>query len=191
MERRAGERFATELGNGETHAETSITAAESPFADGSHERDDAGRGGVPRTNQIPATKALLPWHDRGGAAAIRFRLRANPCVTRNSKRLGLLQAEEQEAWIERKGRESCGFSLPRSAPFGPNAEQVGHWDVSISQARRLRGMQRSGNSVTVYSVLYDGILTVSDPVKFKHALENGVGHGKALGLGLLSVAPLS
>jgi CRISPR system Cascade subunit CasE len=121
----------------------------------------------------------------------RFRLRANPCVTRNSKRLGLLQAEEQEAWIERKGRESCGFSLPRSAPFGPNAEQVGHWDVSISQARRLRGMQRSGNSVTVYSVLYDGILTVSDPVKFKHALENGVGHGKALGLGLLSVAPLS
>ena len=52
-------------------------------------------------------------------------------------------------------------------------------------------MQRSGNSLTVYSVLYDGILTITDPIRFKHALENGVGHGKALGLGLLSVVPLS
>ena len=31
----------------------------------------------------------------------RFRLRANPCVKRNGKRLGLLRLEEQEAWIER------------------------------------------------------------------------------------------
>lgn len=121
----------------------------------------------------------------------RFRLRANPCVTRNGKRLGLLQAEEQEVWIERKGREHCGFSLPCSSSFDLSEQQGHHCDVSISQARRLQGMQRSGNSVTVYSVMYDGILTINDPIKFRHALENGVGHGKALGLGLLSVVPLS
>lgn len=121
----------------------------------------------------------------------RFRLRANPCVTRNGKRLGLLKAEEQEAWIERKGREQCGFSLPRSASFGAQEEPASHWEVNISQARRLQGMQRSGNSLTVYSVLYDGILTIRDSANFKLALENGVGHGKALGLGLLSVVPLS
>ena len=46
----------------------------------------------------------------------RFRLRANPCVTRNSKRLGLLQAEEQEAWIERKGREAMRL-LPTPCLF--------------------------------------------------------------------------
>jgi len=121
----------------------------------------------------------------------RFRLRANPCVTRNGKRLGLLQTEEQEAWIERKGREQCGFSLPHSSSFALNEAPVDHWDVNISQERRLQGMQRSGNSLTVYTVLYNGILTITDPIKFEHALQNGIGHGKALGLGLLSVMPLS
>ena len=40
----------------------------------------------------------------------RFRLRANPCVKRNGKRLGLLHLEEQEGWLARKGLQH-GFSL--------------------------------------------------------------------------------
>jgi CRISPR system Cascade subunit CasE len=61
-------------------------------------------------------------------------------------------------------------------------------DVRVSQEQMLRGEQRSGNSIRIYSVLYDGILTVAEPDKFRAALQTGIGHGKAVGLGLLSVA---
>jgi len=40
-------------------------------------------------------------------------------------------------------------------------------------------------------VLYDGILKVTEPDKFTDALETGIGHGKIMGLGLLSVAPIA
>ena len=119
----------------------------------------------------------------------RFRLRANPCVTRNGKRLGLLRLEEQEAWIERKGRLH-GFSLPQLASSNPSALPQARVDVRISQEQMIRGKQHTGNGISVYSVLYDGILTVSQPEKFKAALEAGVGHGKVMGLGLLSVVPI-
>ena len=40
-------------------------------------------------------------------------------------------------------------------------------------------------------MLYDGILTVIDPDKFMNALQTGIGHGKVMGLGLLSVVPIA
>ena len=40
------------------------------------------------------------------------------------------------------------------------------------------------------SVLYDGMLIVAEPDKFRDALQNGIGHGKVMGLGLLSVVPI-
>ena len=118
----------------------------------------------------------------------RFRLRANPCVTRNGKRLGLLQLEEQEAWIERKGLQH-GFSLPKLASFDLSDSLPVRTDVQISHEQMLQGNQHSGNGVQIFSVLYDGILTVTDPEKFRNALQNGIGHGKVMGLGLLSVVP--
>jgi CRISPR system Cascade subunit CasE len=118
----------------------------------------------------------------------RFRLRANPCVTRNGKRLGLLKLEEQEKWIERKG-EQHGFSLPRLTSFDLSESPQERVDIRISQEQMLRGKQHAGNGIRIYSVLYDGILTVIKPDKFKGALQTGIGHGKAMGLGLLSVVP--
>lgn len=120
----------------------------------------------------------------------RFRLRANPCVTRNGKRLGLLRLEEQEKWIERKGVRH-GFSLPHAASFDRSASQQERIDVRISQEQMLRGKQHTGNGIRVYSVLYDGVLTVTEPDKFKDALQSGIGHGKVMGLGLLSIAPIA
>jgi CRISPR system Cascade subunit CasE len=119
----------------------------------------------------------------------RFRLRANPCVTRNGKRLGLLQTVEQEAWIERKG-ERHGFSVPRLASLDLAERTHKSIAIRISQEQMLRGNQHSGNAIRTFSVLYDGILTVSEPGKFREALQGGIGHGKAMGLGLLSVAPI-
>jgi CRISPR system Cascade subunit CasE len=120
----------------------------------------------------------------------RFRLRANPCVTRNGKRLGLLRLEEQEAWAKRKGFQH-GFSLPQLQSFdlsGPLQDRI---DVRISQEQMLRGHQHSGNSILVFSVLYDGIIRVTEPEKFRDALQTGIGHGKTMGLGLLSVVPIA
>ncbi len=120
----------------------------------------------------------------------RFRLRANPCVTRNGKRLGLLKLEDQEAWIVRKGKQH-GFSLPHLASFDLSDSTQNHPDVRVSQEQMLRGNQHSGNPVRIYSVLYDGMLIVSEPDKFTGALQTGIGHGKVMGLGLLSVIPVS
>jgi len=118
----------------------------------------------------------------------RFRLRANPCVCRNGKRLGLFSVEDQERWLERKA-ERHGFRLSRLAGFDL-AQTQDRVDVRISQEQMLRGKKHSGAAVTIYSVLYEGILSVTDPRLFKEALGSGIGHGKMMGLGLLSVVPL-
>lgn len=110
-----------------------------------------------------------------GGQRFRFRLRANPCVNRDGKRLGLLRRNEQEVWLTRKGNLH-GFSLQ---PF------------RISQERMLRGRKHGGTEIRIYSVLFDGILTMTDAATFRKALETGIGHGKALGLGLLSIVPVS
>ena len=63
--------------------------------------------------------------------------------------------------------------------------------LRVSQEQMLRGSQHSGNSVRIFSVLYDGILTVTEPDSFRDALQTGIGHGKVMGLGLLSVVPIA
>lgn len=120
----------------------------------------------------------------------RFRLRANPCVTRNGKRLGLLRLEEQERWIERKA-ERHGFALPRCASSHFSEREQPRVNVRVSQEQMIRGTQHHGNAIHVFSVLYDGLLSVTDAEEFVKVLHMGIGHGKALGLGLLSVAPIA
>jgi CRISPR system Cascade subunit CasE len=119
----------------------------------------------------------------------RFRLRANPCVTRSGKRLGLLRLDEQELWIERIGSRH-GFSLPKLASFDFSDSSPTRIDVHISQERMLRGKRRSGDTISIFSVLYDGILVVTSPDDFQKSLKAGIGHGKSVGLGLLSVVPI-
>lgn len=119
----------------------------------------------------------------------RFRLRANPCVCRAGKRQGLLILEEQEAWIARKG-DQHGFGLPNLVSFDFSDSLQQRVDVRISQEQMLRGNRRAGSPITVFCVLYDGILSVTDPERFRNALEQGIGHGKVVGLGLLSVVPV-
>lgn len=120
----------------------------------------------------------------------RFRLRANPCITRNGKRLGLLKVEEQEIWVKRKG-EQHGFSLPELTAFVFSESTQARPDVRISHEQMLIGRQHTGNGIRVYSVLYEGRLAVSDAERFKEALSNGIGHGKVMGLGLLSLVPIA
>lgn len=121
--------------------------------------------------------------------AFRFRLRGNPSTTRAGKRQGCLRQDDQQAWLLRKGIQH-GFHLSQPAIACDSSEKHTTVDVQISQAIMLRGRQHAGNVVRVFSVLFDGILRVTDPSLFIDALRTGIGHGKCFGLGLLSVAPL-
>jgi CRISPR system Cascade subunit CasE len=116
----------------------------------------------------------------------RFRLRANPSTSCQGKRQGLLKLIDQEQWLVRKGTLH-GFELPTATSFGFENNAV---DIIVSQSQMLRSCQRNGCPITIFSAQYDGILAVTDIEKFCTALETGIGHGKMMGLGLLSVVPL-
>jgi CRISPR system Cascade subunit CasE len=117
---------------------------------------------------------------------LRFLLRANPTVTRRSegleaearpKRRGLAGLDEQMAWLERQASKS-GFELKGAM-------------VQSSERWRVR---RSGDYpalMTLQVVTYQGHLRIGDPEIFRSVLHLGIGHGKAFGLGLLSVAAAS
>lgn len=105
---------------------------------------------------------------------LRFRLRANPCVSRNKKRIGLFKNEEQRDWLKRKGL-AHGFEVCA---------------LQISQEQMLKGHQKGRGAISIFSVLFDGIMSVTEPSVFKETVAGGIGHGKALGLGMLSVVPV-
>lgn len=104
----------------------------------------------------------------------RYRLRANPSTSSKGKRLGILTGAGQRDWLQRKGA-SGGFSLAT---------------IHCSEEKMLLGRVRRGDSIRIFSVLFDGMLSVSDIARFQETLATGIGHGKAMGLGLLSIAPV-
>ena len=57
--------------------------------------------------------------------------------------------------------------------------------MRVSQEQKLGGKQHAGNGIRIYSVLYGGALEVTESDKFRYALQNGIDHGKVMGLGLL------
>lgn len=125
--------------------------------------------------------------------AFRFRLRANPSKTQQGKRLGLLHLDAQQTWLARKG-EQHGFALPSADTpdyfdflDSPNGQP--YPDVRVSQDQMLTGRRHDGSVIRVFSVLYEGRLVVSDPAQLRATIQKGIGHGKVMGLGLLSVVP--
>lgn len=108
-------------------------------------------------------------------AHCRFRLRANPSVKRDGKRWGLQGEQAQLDWLSRQGSR-LGFAIS---------------GADVSQRDRLRSPQgRTGAVITVDSVQFDGQLRVVDAPLLRAALLSGIGPGKALGLGMLSLAPI-
>lgn len=109
-----------------------------------------------------------------------FRLTANPTVCRKKnpgdsrgKVMAHVTAAHQEQWLaERAGAN--GFSLEAG-------------EYRVTKSRNYRFNKHGKRPVTLLSVTFDGILTVTDPDKFKTALLSGIGRGKAYGNGLLTV----
>lgn len=135
----------------------------------------------------------LALHAIEAGQTFRFRLRANPSKTVLGKRQGLDHPDAQLAWLSRKGKQH-GFVLPAANTpdyfeFQGSAYGFQYPDIRVSQNRILVGRQHDGNIIRVLSVLYEGRLAVSDPDRFRAAIQTGIGHGKVMGLGLLSVVP--
>lgn len=105
-------------------------------------------------------------------ALYRFRLRANPSLKKAGKRYGLYSAPAQTEWLEQQALKA-GF-----VPVG--------FDIVHSERFRAR---KGGTPMTLCAATFEGLLRVTDPALLQAALCNGLGHGKALGLGLLSLAP--
>jgi len=105
-----------------------------------------------------------------------FRLRANPTVKRNGKRLGLYREGEQREWLLRKAEQS-GFRVLEA--------RIGGRRVVGGTIRRNGTVHR----LRLLSVQFDGLLEVVEPDRLREAVCRGIGSGKALGFGLLSLAP--
>lgn len=103
----------------------------------------------------------------------RFRLLANPVVTRQGRRWGLRHEHEQLDWLMRQGRR-LGFDVEGA-------------DVSGRQ-RLVMWKPGAGQPNVKDAVRFDGLLMARDAAALRAALVDGVGHGKAFGLGMLSLA---
>ena len=114
-----------------------------------------------------------------------FRLVANPtksCVSEPGKR-GKVHAHisvpHQKEWLQNRAAHN-GFSL--------NEED---FTVVHNQWNIFRKNPSQESKVRLLAVTYEGVLTVTDTEQFRKALTEGIGRGKAYGMGLLTVAGVS
>jgi CRISPR system Cascade subunit CasE len=84
--------------------------------------------------------------------------------SRNSKRVYLIKEEEREAWLKRKATDN-GF------------EVLSFTEESDSSNKIKEGKYRS--------VVFKGLLKITDREKFVLAYQNGIGAEKAFGCGML------
>lgn len=119
----------------------------------------------------PATKTFEPAALLQPGGHYRFRLVANPTVSRGGKRHGLVGEEVQLAWLGRQG-ERAGFGVLAALVAGDDRVRSRKGDEQVSLAR----------------VRFEGSLEVRDEGLLCTALAFGIGPGKAFGCGLLSLA---
>ncbi|MCS6803441.1 MAG: type I-E CRISPR-associated protein Cas6/Cse3/CasE [Dehalococcoidia bacterium] len=152
----------------------------------------------------PALSDLGAVLDRIGVGMrFRFRLRANATrkidtksgpdgARRNGRRVPVRGDEGRLRWIASKAQEA-GFAIETVRASAESAAAP----VLAVDARPepvVRGWRPGGagemRRLTLASVLYEGVLRVTDPSAFRNAIGAGIGPGKAYGMGLLSIAPL-
>ncbi|MFF4810988.1 type I-E CRISPR-associated protein Cas6/Cse3/CasE [Micromonospora chersina] len=115
-----------------------------------------------------------------------FRLTANPAHSgrktadaKETQRFGRLREEEQVSWLISRAAER-GFVVSTQSDGRPNL-RLHH--------RQTLTFRRGMDNVTLTTVTYDGILQVVDAAAFRRTLCRGIGHAKAYGCGLLTLAP--
>jgi CRISPR system Cascade subunit CasE len=117
-----------------------------------------------------------------------FRLTANPVRSGRSKpadtrtrRFGHVTVAQQQDWLLSRAK-LAGFTIP--------VGELGEPDVIVHN-RMTHTFRRQNGKVTIQSATYDGRLEVADPDALRRTLTLGLGHAKAYGCGLLTLAPVS
>ena len=132
---------------------------------------------LPVSEPNPAVKSFDL--DLAPGQVLAFRLRANPTARRTfddkKRRVGIYDEQEQIAWLKRKG-ELGGFRIV-------SARTGGQEDVGGKIKR-----DEETHTLKLAAVQFDGLLQVTDPDRLRETVGRGVGSGKGLGFGLLSLA---
>lgn len=137
---------------------------------------ESGAQGYLATTNLP-NPAVKPFHpELSPDQTLVFRLRGNPTVKRDGKRVGLYCQDEQKEWLARKAEQS-GMQVISA--------RTSHEQIITTIVHRDSATHR----VKLLSVRFDGYLHVRDPQKLLEAVRHGVGSAKAFGFGLLSLAP--
>lgn len=119
----------------------------------------------------------------------RFRLDAN-----TSYRPWVPGAEEELDWVpgnitletrKRVSKIGCG-NYPRRAQWLERAAARSGFDLGAYFMEQLHTVKIKGDGA-LEATRFDGMLRVADLPLFMKALEEGIGHGKPYGLGLLSI----
>ncbi|WP_433618595.1 type I-E CRISPR-associated protein Cas6/Cse3/CasE [Dactylosporangium sp. CA-139114] len=115
-----------------------------------------------------------------------FRLTANPVhngrktpASTDTQRFGRLRPAEQIQWLLDRATR-CGFTIGAQHDGQPNV---------VVRRRQTLTFKRRTSTVTLTTATFDGVLDVTDPEAFRQALSQGIGHAKAYGCGLLTIAP--
>jgi CRISPR system Cascade subunit CasE len=158
-------------------------------------RLEAGRGAQPpilllvQTERTPDPRALSadgdPYFESfetrenrlleaiATGSRLNFRVRANPTVTRDGKRHGLVRHEDQMEWISRQVTRA-GSDLVSATP--------------LEVRREVLGRKRRTNSIVLTGVTFDGVMDVRNPEALRETVRKGIGHARSLGFGLLTIA---
>ncbi len=150
-------------------------------------------------------KNIMPaYQNLHNGQILSFRLRANPTKriakhddTMKGKRVELTRENEQIDWLIRKGQERekgvpGGFELLMNEVKDVRGEIRMLPRINVCSEGKQKGRKRDaacGHVTTHLAVLFEGLLRVTDKNAFLETLIRGIGSGKALGFGLLSVAP--
>lgn len=133
-----------------------------------------------------AYDAFLDSLDKGQQWA--FRLTANPArdgrrgdASPDTQRFGAVTVAYQKEWLTERA-ERNGFTICR--------QDDGELNLVVHQRRTLTFTRNRGErKVTLVTATYDGVLRIDDPHSFRRMLINGIGHARAYGCGLPTLAP--
>jgi len=123
-----------------------------------------------------------------------FRLTANPTRAiapdgpgRRGKRVEHVTAFHQAAWLLGRA-DNAGFRVLESGTCIPGTDDPA-LQLQLRDRDKVRFTKNNHDgTITIARVTYDGMLEVTGPDALRHALTSGIGHARAYGCGLLTLA---